>query len=177
MSGADGSLHGLNLFVYCFNNPVNMTDAQGNWPKWVEDAWSWVVDTATDVGEFVNEVYIKSVTAYLGGGVGIGLPLRVIETTTHAEMGFAYEEGKPKIGEFGENSIAVNVGMWSFGYYYTGFEDENGSQEAWEGKFDMRMNLPTIGGSYVVSGHADFYVSIFSLWENFFNYGKDHWGW
>ena len=44
MSGADGSLQGLNLFVYCFNNPVNMTDAQGNWPKWVEDAWSWVED-------------------------------------------------------------------------------------------------------------------------------------
>lgn len=29
---------GLNLFNYCFNNPVNMKDDMGHWPKWVENA-------------------------------------------------------------------------------------------------------------------------------------------
>ena len=38
MSGADGSLQGANLFAYCFNNPVNLDDSYGNWPKWVEKA-------------------------------------------------------------------------------------------------------------------------------------------
>ena len=34
MSGVNGSLHGYNLFAYCFNNPVNLTDSSGNWPAW-----------------------------------------------------------------------------------------------------------------------------------------------
>ena len=31
--GADGSQLSYNLFAYCFNNPVNMVDGAGNWPK------------------------------------------------------------------------------------------------------------------------------------------------
>ena len=34
MSGANGSLHGFNLYVYCFNNPVNLNDSTGSWPSW-----------------------------------------------------------------------------------------------------------------------------------------------
>ena len=34
MSGVNGSLKGHNLFAYCFNNPVNLTDSSGNWPAW-----------------------------------------------------------------------------------------------------------------------------------------------
>lgn len=29
-----GSIQGLNQFQYCFNNPVNMSDPSGCWPKW-----------------------------------------------------------------------------------------------------------------------------------------------
>ncbi len=36
MSGADGSLQGANLFAYCFNNPVNLDDSDGNWPNWLK---------------------------------------------------------------------------------------------------------------------------------------------
>ena len=36
ISGTDGSLLGKNLFAYCFNNPVNLDDSDGNWPKWVK---------------------------------------------------------------------------------------------------------------------------------------------
>ena len=34
MSGASGSLQGNNLYAYCFNNPVMLTDEDGNWPSW-----------------------------------------------------------------------------------------------------------------------------------------------
>ena len=30
------------MFAYCFNNPVNMSDPSGNWPKWIETAANWV---------------------------------------------------------------------------------------------------------------------------------------
>jgi len=32
MSGADKSLHGKNLFAYCFNNPIMYTDGNGEFP-------------------------------------------------------------------------------------------------------------------------------------------------
>ena len=37
-----GSVLGFNVFAYCVNNPVNMSDDTGNWPKWVGQATSWV---------------------------------------------------------------------------------------------------------------------------------------
>ena len=30
------------MFAYCNNNPVNMSDETGHWPKWLEDAVDWV---------------------------------------------------------------------------------------------------------------------------------------
>ena len=34
IAGVGGELKGYNLFAYCFNNPVNMTDDSGAWPSW-----------------------------------------------------------------------------------------------------------------------------------------------
>lgn len=34
MSGIGGDMRGYNLFAYCFNNPVNLSDSTGNWPTW-----------------------------------------------------------------------------------------------------------------------------------------------
>ena len=60
MSGVSGDLKGFNLYAYCFNNPVNMTDSSGNWPKWVEKI----------ANAFV--AIFNSVEAELSVGVGIG---------------------------------------------------------------------------------------------------------
>ena len=38
LSGVGEELLGYNLFAYCFNNPVNMGDPSGNWPKWLSGA-------------------------------------------------------------------------------------------------------------------------------------------
>ena len=35
LSGISGDIKGYNLFVYCFNDPVNLSDTSGNWPRWI----------------------------------------------------------------------------------------------------------------------------------------------
>ena len=34
VAGVSASINGYNLFAYCFNNPVNLDDSEGNWPVW-----------------------------------------------------------------------------------------------------------------------------------------------
>ena len=38
ISGVGGDIRGYNMYSYCFNNPVNMSDPDGNWPKWAKKA-------------------------------------------------------------------------------------------------------------------------------------------
>ena len=42
IAGVGGSIQGYNMFAYCFNNPVNMSDSSGHWPQWIKDAANWV---------------------------------------------------------------------------------------------------------------------------------------
>ena len=42
IAGVGGSIHGYNMFAYCFNNPINMSDFSGHWPQWIKDAANWV---------------------------------------------------------------------------------------------------------------------------------------
>ena len=34
IAGVGGEVLGYNMFAYCMNNPVNMSDPSGNWPRW-----------------------------------------------------------------------------------------------------------------------------------------------
>ncbi len=38
IAGTNGRVQGYNLFSYCFNNPVNLSDPAGNWPQWLTGA-------------------------------------------------------------------------------------------------------------------------------------------
>ncbi len=42
VSGAGGSVQGYNLFSYCMNNPVNMSDESGCWPKLIQKTIKFV---------------------------------------------------------------------------------------------------------------------------------------
>ena len=42
ISGVGENVLGYNMFAYCMNNPVNMSDPSGNWPKWIETAANWI---------------------------------------------------------------------------------------------------------------------------------------
>ena len=59
ISGVGGDLLGYNQFAYCFNNPVNMSDTSGNWPKWL-----------SGVANVVSGVAQAAVGAVLGATVG-----------------------------------------------------------------------------------------------------------
>ena len=42
VSGTGEVVNGYNLYSYCFNNPVNLTDNSGCWPQWVKNAANWI---------------------------------------------------------------------------------------------------------------------------------------
>ena len=42
--GVGGDVRGYNLFSYCMNNPVNMSDHTGHWPQWLKNAASAVAN-------------------------------------------------------------------------------------------------------------------------------------
>ncbi len=42
IAGVGGDIRGYNLFAYCMNNPVNMSDSTGHWPKWIKNSVKWV---------------------------------------------------------------------------------------------------------------------------------------
>lgn len=44
---------GNNMFVYYNNNPVNMVDAQGNWPRWITAAVAVVSAVVAAAGAYV----------------------------------------------------------------------------------------------------------------------------
>ena len=44
IAGVGGDIRGYNLFAYCMNNPVNMSDHTGHWPQWIKNAASAVVN-------------------------------------------------------------------------------------------------------------------------------------
>ena len=44
IAGVGGDIRGYNLFAYCMNGPVNMSDHTGHWPQWIKNAASAVVN-------------------------------------------------------------------------------------------------------------------------------------
>ena len=67
VSGTGESVQGYNLYAYCFNNPVNMSDLDGNWPFFVITA---IVGAA--IGAVVGGVVAAANGEDVWAGVGIG---------------------------------------------------------------------------------------------------------
>ncbi len=61
MAGVGGEINGYNLYSYCQNNPVNMSDLDGNWPKW-----------ATKVLVGVAVIAAAAIVTVATGGVAAG---------------------------------------------------------------------------------------------------------
>ena len=77
ISGSGESVQGYNLFAYCFNNPVNMSDPSGNWPKW-----------ATKLVAAVAVVAVVAVTVATAGA-GTAIAAVAVGAAKGAAIGFA----------------------------------------------------------------------------------------
>ena len=83
MAGVSDSLHGYNLFAYCFNNPVNLTDPSGNWPR-LSTIFAIVAVTAIAVAAVATAVVTCGAAvpamAAVGGGIAGGISAGTIAT-------------------------------------------------------------------------------------------------
>ena len=84
LSEVGGNIRGYNVFVYCFNNPVNMDDPTGEWPKWLSGVLNVIGGTLqvaagaalgatvgwTGVGAVAAGFLVVNGTATLAQGVG-----------------------------------------------------------------------------------------------------------
>ena len=105
MSGVNGSLHGFNLYAYCFNNPISYTDSQGNWPQ-------WLTTISKILYAIINSVEGK---VYAGVGLGVEADVNVCGVPVSAEVQVSesevivYEDGEFKRGFETEVGASLSV--------------------------------------------------------------------
>jgi RHS repeat-associated protein len=66
MSSVGGDIRGYNLYAYCFNNPVNMSDPTGCWPTWGQ------IFTAVAIVAVAAVVVVAVVATAGAAGAAIG---------------------------------------------------------------------------------------------------------
>ncbi len=102
---------GCNMFCYCLNNPVNMTDESGCVPKWLETIWKYTKKAIKGVALLGNDVAktIHSVISSVGraetvagivsdevdfactiGNINYELELHTLNVLGYARMGESY---------------------------------------------------------------------------------------
>lgn len=81
IAGVGGSIQGYNMFAYCMNNPVNMEDPTGNWPKWVKKAVAAVAVVAV--------VAVVAAVTVATAGTGTALACVAIGAAKGAAIGLA----------------------------------------------------------------------------------------
>ena len=78
--GADGSLLSYNIFAYCFNNPVQLRDSEGNWPTWAKKL-------AIGAAVVVGVAAVAAITVATGG-TGTMLACAALGAAKGAAIGF-----------------------------------------------------------------------------------------
>ena len=110
ISGVGGDIRGYNMYSYCFNNPVNMSDPDGNWPKWVTN-----VVVGVGVALCVAAVTVLTCgvgTATLAGAVAVGTAKgTLIGAATGAAIGAGIGYKKTKTLKGAVNGAAIGFGI------------------------------------------------------------------
>ena len=63
ISGANDQITGKNLFAYCFNNPVMLTDETGSWPKWA----TGILNVVSGIGQAIGGALLIAAAPVSGG--------------------------------------------------------------------------------------------------------------
>ena len=71
MSGIGGDILGYNTFAYCMNNPVNMSDPTGNWPRWITAAVTVVAAVVTVAAAATGNFAVAAVAAKVTMAAGV----------------------------------------------------------------------------------------------------------
>lgn len=102
VSGVGGSVQGYNVFAYCMNSPVNMSDSTGDWPSWAKKVVAAVVIVA--VVATVAAVTVATV------GAGTAIAAVAVGAAKGAAIGFAVGAATGAAG--GAISHRISTGSW-----------------------------------------------------------------
>ena len=136
VAGVGGNVKGYNLFAYCFNNPVNMDDQTGNWPKWIKDTVKWVaknivrpiVKSAQKTFSEVDLTYSTGVNVsatpsawIFNGQIGVSIDTKG-NVAIQASVGGGITGGDPGISITRYQSVtnAPNIDKLNGAYYQVG---------------------------------------------------------
>ena len=81
ISGADGDIRGFNQFAYCFNNPVNMADHNGNWPKWIKNTVKWLVVEVANPIVKASKKLLSKINMTKSKGTTLGATFGIVGAT------------------------------------------------------------------------------------------------
>ena len=103
MAGVGDSVQGYNLYAYCFNDPVNASDSEGEWPSWAKKA----------VAAFgvVAAVAVVAAVTVATAGTGTAAALIAVGAAKGAAIGMA--SGAAIGAATGAVSHRVSTGSWS----------------------------------------------------------------
>ena len=102
IANVGGDILGYNMFAYCMNNPVNMSDPSGNWPKWATKLVAAVAVVAT--------VAVVAAVTVATAGAGTAIAAVAVGAAKGAAIGLAVGAATGAAG--GAISHRVSTGSW-----------------------------------------------------------------
>lgn len=103
ISGVGGDVLGYNMFAYCMNNPVNLSDHAGGWPSWATKLVAAVAVVAV--------VAVVAAVTVATAGAGTAIAAVAVGAAKGAAIGFAAGAATGAAG--GAISHRISTGSWS----------------------------------------------------------------
>ena len=74
------------MFSYCFNNPLNLDDATGNWPQWVKSTVKWVNKNIVKPIANKAQETLSKINGTLSKGISVGCTLGIVGITANVSV-------------------------------------------------------------------------------------------
>ncbi|GAA0178467.1 hypothetical protein SH2C18_15210 [Clostridium sediminicola] len=144
IGGKIGTMLSHNAFAYVMNNPVNMEDANGYWPKWTKGL---AIAAVTVVA--VAAVVIAAPVAACAIGTGIDMATGASASTAMALT---------SVATVGAYAVAAGVGVFGANRAYEAVSDNNVLRDTVfrgnESAYNTAENFVNIAGAMVVTTAA-----------------------